>query len=282
MKTSPEKDHPISIQEGICISCGVCSTVCMFSVIIMNEETGFPVISPHAPPCNRCGHCVAYCPVSALHMQGDEGNTSSLPDRVMITQKDIRDLVLSRRSVRQYQKKKVPREVLENLFDIVRYAPSAMNLQTVSWQVIYETEDVRTIGSTIISWMSRIIDEQRLQEFVIGSSFPYITHEWKKGRDLITHGAPHLLITYARPEGYTAATDAVIATSYLDLIAPVFHLGTCWAGVIRLAAERSPEVLAAMDLPLDTLPQTALLIGYPALRPYTIPYRKPAFVRWKV
>ncbi len=253
----------------------------MSSVIIMNKETGFPVISPHAPPCSRCGHCVSYCPVSAIHIQGDEEYTPSLPDGIMITPEHIRDLVQSRRSVRQYRKKKVPREILESLFEIVRYAPSAMNLQTVLWQVIYDTEDVRMIGSTIISWMNRMRDEQRLQEFVIGSSFPYIIDEWKKGRDLITHGAPHLLITYARPEVYTAATDAVIATSYLDLIAPVFHLGSCWAGVIRLAAEQSPEVLAAMDLPSGTLPQTALLIGYPALRPYTIPNRKPASVRWK-
>jgi hypothetical protein len=74
-----------------------------------------------------------------------------------------------------------------------------------------------------------------------------------KGRDLITHGQPHLLITYARPEVLHCCNEAVIATSYLDLIAPVFHLGSA-GRVIRLAAEQSPEVLAAMDLPLELMP----------------------------
>jgi len=186
----------------------------------------------------------------------------------------MKSLVMNRRSIRQYQNKKIPRNVLLDLLEMVRYAPSAMNLQTVKWQIIYDGERVRTFASHIIGWMKQMESEHRSGEFPIGSSFPYIISEWEKGRDLITHGAPHLLITYATPDEPTATTDAIIATSYLDLIAPVFHLGTCWAGILKRAAEWSPDVLATMDLPQGSLPLTAMLIGYPAYRQYTIPGRE--------
>lgn len=272
---------PVIIDKESCTSCGICSMVCMFSVIIMDDQSGYPILSSHAPPCSRCGHCVVFCPSSAIHLSGNRGHTLSLPpSRTRITPDQIRDLVLSRRSVRKYQKKEVPRQTLENLFDLIRYAPSAMNLQTVHWQVIYETRTVQTIASTVISWMNRMIDEQRLGDFAIGSSFPYITGEWKKGRDLITHGAPHLLISYAGPDKLTASTDAIIATSSLDLIAPVYDLGTCWTGIVKRAAEWSPEVLDALNLPPGTHPQTALLIGYPFYRQYSVPERESARIRW--
>lgn len=273
---------PVIFDKESCTSCGICSMVCMFSVIIMDDQSGYPTLSPHAPPCSRCGHCVAFCPSSAIHLSGSTNQTPSLlPSRTRITPDQIRDLVLSRRSVRKYQKKEVPRQTLVNLFDIIRYAPSAMNLQTVHWQVVYETKSVQTIASAVISWMNRMINEQRLEDFAIGSSFPFITGEWEKGRDLITHGAPHLLISYAGPDELTASTDAIIATSSLDLIAPVYDLGTCWTGIVKRAAEWSPEVLAALDLPFGTQPQTALLIGYPLYRQYSVPERESARIRWK-
>lgn len=273
---------PVIFDTESCTSCGICSMVCIFSVIVMDNQSGCPTLSPHAPPCSRCGHCVAFCPASAIHLSGTRSHTPSPPSsQPRISPGQIRDLVLTRRSVRKYQKKEVPRQTLESLFDIIRYAPSAMNLQTVHWQVIYDTRTVQTIASAIISWMNRMIDEKRLDDFAIGSSFPFITGEWEKGRDLITHRAPHLLISYARPDELTASTDAIIATSYLDLIAPVFELGTCWTGIIKRAAEWSPEVQAALNLPPGTQPQTALLIGYPLYRQYSVPERESARIRWK-
>lgn len=272
---------PVFFDTESCLSCGICSRVCMFSVIIMDEQTGLPILSPQASLCSKCGHCVVFCPSSAIQLAGNDNTHIPSPHHDPISLNQIQDLVISRRSIRQYQKKEIPREVFDTIFDIIRYTPSAMNLQTVHWQVIYDTRVVKSIGSAIISWMNRMIEEQRLHEFAIGSSFPYITREYEKGRDLITHGAPHLLITYSKVSEQTAPIDAIIATSYLDLIAPVYSLGSCWAGIIKRAAEWSPEVMSAMDLPEGTIPQTVLLIGYPALQQYAIPKRDPARVRWK-
>lgn len=271
---------PVLINREACTACGICGKVCMFSIIISNES-GSPGLNPHAPPCSRCGHCIVFCPSSAIQLSGfGERQIVPVLSEKPVTPDQIKTLVTSRRSTRQYLKKVIPREVFENLFDIVRYAPSAMNLQTVHWQVIYDTSIVGSVGSAIISWMNRMIEEQRLHEFVIGSSFPYITREWEKGRDLITHGAPHLLMTYSGASDPTAPTDAIIATSYLELTSMAYGLGTCWAGIIKRAAEWSPEVRSVMDLPEGTIPQTVLLIGYPALRHYAIPSREPARIRW--
>ncbi|MDX8550778.1 nitroreductase family protein [Methanospirillum sp. J.3.6.1-F.2.7.3] len=278
-QTSPT--HSVIIDIEKCISCGICSSVCMFSVIIMDETTRKPVISSNAPPCSQCGHCETFCPEGVIHLNIPDLKPPNLSQNIHpVSTEQIQDLVLHRRSIRKYLQKPVPRDTIEEILDIVRYAPSAMNLQTVRWQVIYETKVIRNIAQEIISWMNLMITEQRLHEFAIGTSFPYITSEWEKGRDLITHGAPHLLLTYSGNDELTATTDAIIATSYLDLIAPVFNLGSCWTGILKRAADWSPDVLALLDLPEGSIPQTALLIGHPAFIQYSIPERKPVKVRW--
>jgi nitroreductase/ferredoxin len=278
-QTSPT--HSVIIDIEKCISCGICSSVCMFSVIIMDETTRKPVISSYAPPCSQCGHCETFCPESAIHLNTPDLKPPNLSLNIHpVSTEQIQDLVLHRRSIRKYLQKPVPRDTIEEILDIVRYSPSAMNLQTVRWQVIYDPKVVRNIAQEIISWMNQMITEQRLHEFAIGSSFPHITREWEKGRDLITHGAPHLLITYSGKDELTATSDAIITTSYLDLIAPVYNLGSCWTGILKRAADWSPDVLALLDLPEGSMLQTALLIGYPAFNQHAVPKRKPVKVRW--
>lgn len=252
----------------------------MFSVIILDNQSGVPVISPDAPPCARCGHCMAFCPSLAIQISGLEDTPVPISNGLSISREQIRHLVLERRSIRKYQKKPVSKDILEEVLDIIRYAPSAMNLQTVRWQVLYNPDTVQTLAFQVIQWMERMVEEQQHLKYAIGSSFPYIIAEWQKGRNLVTHDAPHLLVAYGGSDELTGLTDAIIATSYLSLIAPVYDLGTCWAGILKRAAEWSPDVLNAMHLPPGSFPLTAIVIGYPAYRQYMVPKRKPINIRW--
>jgi nitroreductase len=63
------------------------------------------------------------------------------------TIEDMEALSLRRRSVRWYQQRPVPRELIDRAIDVARYSPSACNRQPFEFRVFDDPEMVRRIGS---------------------------------------------------------------------------------------------------------------------------------------
>ncbi|MFW5722298.1 MAG: 4Fe-4S dicluster domain-containing protein [Desulfohalobiaceae bacterium] len=49
-------------KRSLCIKCGECATACPVDAILMDQETGEPVV------CIHCGRCVPLCPHDCLEM----------------------------------------------------------------------------------------------------------------------------------------------------------------------------------------------------------------------
>jgi nitroreductase len=165
------------------------------------------------------------------------------------------------------------------MLDIVRYAPSAVNLQPVHWQIIEEEESRRALTAGVVRWLDEASRNGWYRE--LDAWLPELIRQWNEGTDLITHGAPCIIIAHTPRTSPAFYTDAVIALSYLDIVAPVFGIGTCWAGLVRKACENSPEVQKLTGIPDDHVVQHAMLAGYPALQHHQIPRRQPARIGWK-
>ncbi len=52
----------IRYKEARCLRCGRCAQACPVDVVIMDRETGRPVV------CLHCGRCVAFCPHDCIAM----------------------------------------------------------------------------------------------------------------------------------------------------------------------------------------------------------------------
>jgi nitroreductase len=72
-----------------------------------------------------------------------------------MTAMDIYDLILSRRTIRQFDPKPVPREVLEKLVNAARLAPSAANLQPLEY-VVVDDEGLRKKIFPWLKWAASI------------------------------------------------------------------------------------------------------------------------------
>jgi nitroreductase len=104
---------------------------------------------------------------------------------------------------------------------------------------------------------------------------------WETGYDIICRGAPGLVVTYAPKEYGAAHLDSIIALTFLDLAAPSFALGTCWAGFLMMAASHWPPLQQALSLPEGHACFGAMMIGHPKYKYHRLPLREKPDIAWR-
>lgn len=268
----------ITIDESKCQRCGFCARACPVGILALGEgfpTTGYPTtIEKIEKGCITCGHCVAACPNGALsHCRMPAAECVPLSADWRLTPEQVGQLVKGRRSVRNYRKDPLDAEVIAELMDIVRYAPTGMNTQTVSWKVILDEQEIQFLSLEVIEWL-------RTLEGTEVHGIKGMLKAWELGRDPVLRKAPGLIIAHGAADDPMAVTSATIALATLDLAALSFGLGTCWAGFLHQAALSSSGVATALGLPPGHRMCGGMMIGYPEFEYSRIPTRNPAHVTW--
>jgi nitroreductase len=199
--------------------------------------------------------------------------------RLIPSAEQVEHLMKSRRSIRVYKEKPVPRETLDKLIDIAHYAPTGGNIQPVRWLVIEDREEVKRLGGLVMDGMRSMIKETPGLDDV--SYLGLIVSAWDLGIDVIMRGAPHLVVVHARTYMGLSQVDCIIALTYLELAAYSMGLGVCWNGLFQMAATAYPPLTQALQLPEGHQCQGAMMIGYPKYRYRRIPLRKEPKVVWR-
>ena len=119
------------------------------------------------------------------------------------------------------------------------------------------------------------------EAFSANHLMPAMEESWKNGKDVFLRGAPHLLIAHAGSDAIMPAVDWTIALSYFEIVAAAYGIGTCWAGVMGIAASKHPPLLQALKLPNGPQVCGAMMFGYPKYRYRRVPLRKAARISWR-
>jgi len=284
----------IRIDPARCTRCGLCVDDCTSRVFRMAAHG--PVV--HAPQnCNRCSHCLAVCPVRAIH---HPALTSTHPPRVRrasVQPQAVREAALSRRSVRRYKPDPVPRRIVEEILDTARYAPTASNAQNVHYTVITRRALLDAVSRRIFGFGDRIYRAtRRLPLEPARRALPSVAWldalgryaaSWQdyreqvaQGRDLILHHAPALILLHTLRGEPFGRENAVIAATHIDLLAHAMGMGTCHIGILTTAMAFDPALRARLRVPRGHRVHAALTLGFPAFRyPYRVA-RNPLRVRW--
>jgi len=227
--------------------------------------------------CFKCGQCEAFCKSGALKLDYDN---HLIPEKAefQIHPHDLSQYVKNRRTIRHYKDEKVSRELIEKIMDTVRYSASGSNIQNTGFYIYSNREDIRKISALTVEWMESILNTPHPMAKYVGG----VVQLWHSGVDFISHNAPHLLIAHIPYNPYVYdPTDAVIALTHFDILAPSFGLGTCWAGFIKMAVDSYEPLRKHINPDSDKSIVYPMLFGYPVYKAYHIPERKEAQIEWR-
>ena len=158
------------------------------------------------------------------------------------------ELIQERHSVRAFQARKVPDDVLQKILEAANRAPSAGNLQAYEIYVLTQPQVRAQVASAALD-QSFIAQAPLLLVFC---SHP-ARSEWRYRK---------------RGVRLYALQDATIACTFAMLAATALGLGSVWVGAFD-----DEGVRRAIGAPRGHLPVAILPLGYAAERPLASPRR---------
>ncbi len=144
------------------------------------------------------------------------------------------DVVLSRRSIRRYERKDIPKEVLNKILEAGRQAPSANNIQPFHLIVLTDDEIKREFSTGL--WNSFVKDSPVV---IVGCSQ-----------------------TTGNGDSEWSVVDTSIALQNMVIAAWAMDVGSCWIGDFE-----EEKVKRTLDIPESWNVLALITFGYPAEQP---------------
>ena len=269
----------IAIDETACIRCGKCVDVCAIAHVFELTDASSAAVRPEN--CWNCGQCVAGCPTDAIDL-----DAFPLEDCPIIERSDLpsRDSLIAgfrtRRSQRVFQDVAVDREVIRELVSLGRWAPTAMNSQSVDWLAFDDPARIDELSRGTVAEMVRfarlarnpliriilpLVIGRKASRQLRGSSgqIDRFQSARNQGEDPIFYHAPVILVGHCPSGDRFGRDNAVYAAYNMMLAADTFGLGTCQIGLFQIVVEKSSRMLKSIALPKGRTPQIAITVGYP-------------------
>jgi len=171
---------------------------------------------------------------------------------------ELYELLMGRRSVRNFKPDEVPEDVVAKLVAAANNAPTGGNMQPLSIIAVREPERRAKLGEMVGSqpWVKNAplslifcLDFWRLKKWAELSGVTF------RGNEALSH----FLIAYA---------DVMCAAQTVVILAESLGLGSVYVGTIQYVAD---DVRAHFELPPYVFPAMLLSLGYPETVPRDVP-----------
>lgn len=144
------------------------------------------------------------------------------------------DLVLSRRSIRSYEPKDIPEDILRQILEAGRQAPSAANRQPIRFVVVRNFDKKKKLSAALFG---RFIKDSAVVIVGCADEKSTLTGKW-------------------------AVVDAAIALENMVIAAWSLGIGSCWIGGFN-----EGDVKKILNIPKKWKVVALIPFGYPAEQP---------------
>jgi nitroreductase len=191
----------------------------------------------------------------------------------------VQEAIQQRRSIRKFRDEPVPTEMINELLEAARLAPSASNRQP--WRFIVVTDPKERAKLRRICWDQAFIEQAPVVFVCCADLTAYAQpSRLKRSQEFMDYGVTETLSgRFADPEFRAAllklpdpdleifvaavAANVYIAVEHMVLTATAHGLGSCWVGALG----DEGEINAMFGLPKTTVVVAVLPVGYPAVTP---------------
>jgi nitroreductase len=183
------------------------------------------------------------------------------------------DAIKKRRSVRAYEPKPVPRDVLSAVIEAGNEAPSAMNSQPWRFVVVEDKEAKKKLLAAAMPKAKMITEKVK---DVDPERYEAIKKRYAELPDPVYYSAP--VIVFVIGNGMYAGHSCPLACENMMLAAYSLGLGSCWVGFGAMVTD-DPEVRSLLELQEEDAIFGPILLGYPKTSPPRPPKKDPQVKR---
>jgi len=285
----------VTIDRERCNKDGLCARICQ-KVFAQETKGSIPSVA-HEGSCNSCGHCVLVCPAGAVsQVDSPLENVHPTKADLLPSYDQVRELIVSRRSIRTFQEKPVEKESILKIIDGARFAPSLKNSQSTRFTVIQDRVLLNAIAASTAAWLGKVArrlknplwrklytlrgekDVKQVMRWI--EQLAVMAEKMDKNIDLVLFGAPLLLLFHADKTLRSADVNATLALHNATMIASSLGLGSFYTGYVMTALNHDRSIPRLIDLPRGQRVYGGLAVGYPSIRFSRWIDRKPPQIRW--
>ncbi len=269
------------INPDFCSQCGQCIEVCptgLFYKDIMTKNVKYKLENSHF--CIKCGHCMAICPneaisINSIHYGKD---IKKIEDHF---QKVFFQLIKTRRSIRNFKNKLIPKEILEQIVKSISYAPFGYK-QKLELLIINDPKIMQNTLPELINLYDSLVKAfknpiaRKIIKIQVGqNTFKALKNhvvpimksrlpDLKSGeKDTILRNAPAMILFHVDTTSKYIIGDIYIAETYCFLAAHNLGLGATVIDLIAPAIEKNPKLKQKFGIPLNNKILGAVILGYP-------------------
>ncbi len=171
------------------------------------------------------------------------------------------ETIKSRRSVRAYEPKPVPRDILNTIIEAGNEAPSAMNSQPWRFVVVEDKEAKKKLLAVALPKAKKITETLK---DIDPERYEAIKKRYGELPDPVYYSAP--TIVFVIGNGMYAEHSCPMACENMMLAAHSLGLGSCWVGFGAMVTD-DPEVRGLLELQEGDAIFGPILLGYPRTSP---------------
>lgn len=256
------KKHQVNINPSKCIGCGICVKSCVAHNIELKDNKADIILQD----CLMCGQCSAVCPQKAVSISGYDSEPIEKNEEIRLNPETVLDVIRFRRSVRQFQNKAVPREVIEQILEAGRLTHTAKNRQDVTFAVLdKENDNIEHLAVNVFKKLKPFAD-----------LFSPLARRHMIDEHFFFFKAPIVIVIFAKDK-----TNGILAAQNMEFIAEANGLGVLFSGFFTMAANMSLKIMKALGKPKGKRIAATLVLGYPNVKYLRSVQREKTDVQYK-